>query len=326
LKYNKPEKMKLLKNILALVGIIVVISSLLFAAQTSPETLESARQDAAPQIDKNVAPEYTISAIDIPEDLNFAGEPVPQDDPEIMERVDREFLVNTYWQSNALLLMKRAHKYFPIIEPILAKNGIPDDFKYLAVAESGLQNVVSYAGATGFWQIMKGTGREYGLEINDNVDERYHLEKSTEVACEYLKKWKDKYGSWTLTAAAYNAGPGAINKFMGIQQVDDYYDLLLGDETGRYVFRIMAIKEILSNPEKYGFQVDKKDMYSAVPTFQVEITEPVLSFAAFAQQYEINYKILKRHNPWLREPHLNNSSRKKYIIEIPNKGYYRMGK
>ena len=183
--------------------------------------------------DKYVAPEYTISAIDIPEDLNFAGERVPQEDPEIMERIDREFLVNTYWQSNALLLMKRSHKYFPVIEPILSMHGVPDDFKYLAVAESGLQNIVSPAGATGFWQIMKQTAREYGLEVNSNVDERYHLEKSTEVACKYLKKYKEKYGSWTLAAAVYNAGPGSISKFMNIQQVDDYYDLLLGEETGQ---------------------------------------------------------------------------------------------
>jgi len=319
--------MKFLKNILMLLGVMVVISSLIFAAQQSnPFSSVQLPGDEANSSNKNVANEYRISAIDIPEDLNFAGEEVPQADPEIMERVDREFLVNTYWQSNALLLMKRANKYFPIIEPILAKNGIPDDFKYLAVAESGLQNVVSHAGATGFWQIMKGTGKEYGLEINANVDERYHLEKSTEVACNYLNKWKEKYGSWTLTAAAYNAGPGAINKYMGIQQVDNYYDLLLGQETGRYVFRIMAIKEILSNPDKYGFEINNEDMYQAVPTFKVEVAEPVLSFADFAQQYEINYKILKRHNPWLREPHLNNASKKTYTIEIPNKGYYKVSR
>lgn len=305
-----------------LLGVFFVVSTLIFAVQDSVSDAEDATDMAANDIEKSVATEYRISAIDIPENLNFAGEKVPQDDPEVMERVDREFLVNTYWQSNALLLMKRSHKYFPIIEPILAKNGIPDDFKYLALAESGLQNVVSHAGATGFWQIMKGTGKEYGLEINGNVDERYHLEKSTEVACEYLNKWKKKYGNWTLAAAAYNAGPGAINKFLRIQQVNDYYDLLLGQETGRYVFRIMAIKEILSNPEKYGFDIKTEDLYTAVPTFKVEIDEPVSSFADFAQQYEINYKILKRHNPWLREPHLNNSSRKKYTIEIPNKGYY----
>ena len=318
--------MRILKNILMLLGVFFVISTLIFAVQNTTIQLDESNDMAEHEPDRNVAPEYRISAIDIPEDLNFAGEKVPQDDPEIMERVDREFLVNTYWQSNALLLMKRAHKYFPIIEPILAKNGIPDDFKYLAVAESGLQNVVSPAGATGFWQIMKGTGREYGLEVNSNVDERYHLEKSTEVACKYLKKWKEKYGTWTLTAAAYNAGPGAINKYLGIQQVDDYYDLLLGQETGRYVFRIMAIKEILSNPNKYGFDIEKDDLYTSVPTFKVEIDEPVPSFADFAQEYEINYKILKRHNPWLREPHLNNSSRKRYVIEIPNKGYYKTAK
>ncbi|MBM1107600.1 lytic transglycosylase domain-containing protein [Aurantibacter crassamenti] len=315
--------MKLLKNILMGLGVVFVISTLIFAIQDKTIVSESTDTDIT---DKSVAKEYRITSIEIPEDLNFAGEKVPQDDPEIMERIDREFLVNTYWQSNAVLLIKRAHKYFPIIEPILAKNGIPDDFKYLAVAESGLTNVVSHAGATGFWQIMKGTGREYGLEVNANVDERYNLVKSTEVACKYLNKWKSKYGNWTLTTAAYNAGPGAINKYLGAQQVDDYYDLLLGQETGRYVFRIMAIKEILSNPEKYGFDIPKEDLYTAVPTFEVEVDEPIFSITDFAKQYEINYKILKRHNPWLREPHLNNQSGKKYTIQIPNKGYYRGSK
>ena len=310
-----------------LLGVFFVISTLIFAIQNNDDSEGGDAQDVVENdVEKSVSDGYRISTIEIPEDLNFAGEVVPQDDPEIMERVDREFLVNTYWQSNALLLMKRANKYFPIIEPILAKNGIPDDFKYLAVAESALTNVVSHAGATGFWQIMKGTGKEYGLEINGNVDERYHLEKSTQVACDYLNRFKKKYGSWTLTAAAYNAGSGSINKFMGIQKVDDYYDLLLGEETGRYVFRIMAIKEILSNPEKYGFEIEKEDMYNAVPTFQVEIAEPVASFADFATKYEINYKILKRHNPWLREPHLNNASGKKYTMEIPIKGYYKIAK
>ncbi|MGB5460552.1 MAG: lytic transglycosylase domain-containing protein [Eudoraea sp.] len=318
--------MRIIKNMLMILGVVFVISTLIFAVQQG-DNFGAEYQGKDIQLkDKNVSSEYRISAIEIPADLNFASEKVPQEDPEIMERVDREFLVNTYWQSNALLLMKRAHKYFPVIEPILSKNGIPDDFKYLAVAESGLQNVVSHAGATGFWQIMKGTGREYGLEINDNVDERYHLEKSTEVACKYLQKYKEKYGSWTLAAAAYNAGPGSINKYMGIQKANDYYDLLLGEETGRYVFRILAIKEILSNPEKYGFDIENDDLYNAVPTFNVVVEEPVQNFADFAQQYEINYKILKRHNPWLREPHLNNTSGKTYTLEIPNKGYYKVSK
>ncbi len=316
--------MRYLRNILALIGFLFVIGSLIYGIQLQQgKNQEITKAQEIKENEKNVAEAYQISAIDIPEDLNFAGEAVPQQDPEVMERVDREFLVNTYWQSNALLLMKRANKYFPIIEPILAKNGVPDDFKYLAVAESGLQNVVSPAGATGFWQILKTTGREYGLEVNDNVDERYHVEKSTQVACDYLKKWKERFGTWTLTAAAYNAGPAGIQKYMRIQKVSDYYDLLLGEETGRYVFRILAIKEILSHPEKYGFEVEGDDLYKKVPTFTVEVDTVVNSWADFASLYEINYKILKRHNPWLREPHLNNSSRKKYVVEIPNKGYYR---
>lgn len=319
--------MGILKNILMLLGVVFLISTLVFAIQQKEvPTLSMEKEGVHSEVKKNVAKEYIISAIDIPEDLNFSGELVPQDDPEIMERVDREFLVNTYWQSNAVLLIKRAHKYFPVIEPILAKNGIPDDFKYLAVAESGLQNTVSSAGATGFWQLMKNTAREYDLEVNDNVDERYHLSKATEAACRYLQRYKDHYGSWTLAAAAYNAGPGSISKFMGIQQATTYYDLLLGEETGRYIFRILAIKEILTHPEKYGFEVDMEDMYSTVPTFTVEIDKPVANFADFAKEYEINYKILKRHNPWLREPQLNNASGKKYTIEIPNKGYYKMSR
>jgi len=320
--------MRFLKNSLMAIGLLSVLSTLVFAVQqgvASAEETPSQGPAAGGGDDTRVSPAYQITAIDIPEDLIFAGEEVPQEDPEILERIDRAFLVNTYWQSNALLLMKRAHKYFPVIEPILAKNGVPDDFKYLAVAESGLQNVVSPAGAAGFWQILKATGREYGLEVNDNVDERYHLEKATEAACRYLKRYKEKYGSWTMAAAAYNTGTGSIDKFMNIQQVGDYYDLLLGEETGRYVFRILAIKEILSHPDKYGYVVEKEDLYNNVPTFQVEVDTPVANFADFARQYEINYKILKRHNPWLREPHLNNASGKKYQIAIPMKGYYRTG-
>ncbi|HEA22326.1 MAG TPA: lytic transglycosylase domain-containing protein [Pricia antarctica] len=321
--------MKILKNGLLILGLFFVVSTLIFAVQGTSQNVEPSNNlidSVEVNSEKRVAQGYRISAIDIPADLNFAGETVPQNDPEIMERIDREFLVNTYWQSNAVLLIKRANMYFSIIEPILAENGIPDDFKYLAVAESGLQNVVSGAGATGFWQIMKATGQEYGLEVNSNVDERYHLEKSTQVACKYLNKYYKKYGTWTLAAASYNAGTGSIDKYLGIQQVNDYYDLLLGQETGRYVFRIMAIKEILSHPEKYGFDVKDEDLYKAVPTFNVDLDEPVLSFADFAQKYEINYKILKRHNPWLREPHLNNSSKKKYVIEIPKTGYYKATK
>ncbi|WP_420400078.1 lytic transglycosylase domain-containing protein [Flagellimonas sp.] len=316
--------MKHVKNVLAVIGLVVVVGSLIFAVQSKPGDFVQANSgEQSAENDKNVADGYRISAIEIPEDLNFAGEAVPLDDPEVLERVDREFLVNTYWQSNALLLMKRANKYFPIIEPILAKNGIPDDFKYLAVAESALIDVASPKGAAGMWHFMRATGREYGLEVNANVDERYHIEKSTQAACEYINKWKKRFGTWTLTAASYNAGPAGVQKYMNIQKVENYYDLLLGQETGRYVFRILALKEILSNPDKYGFDVGEEDFYNTVPTFSVQVDTAVTSWADFAKLYEINYKILKRHNPWLREPHLNNASRKKYVIEIPNKGYYR---
>jgi hypothetical protein len=231
--------------------------------------------------------------------------------------MDRELLVNTYWQSNGFLLLKRAHKYFPIIEPILEAYGVPDDFKYLALIESGLQNVTSTAGAKGFWQIMKSTAKEYGLEVNANVDERYNLILSTKVACEYLLKAKQRFGSWTLAAASYNAGMNGIASELERQSVDNYYDMLLGQETGRYVFRIVALKEITNNAKKYGFNYTDDDLYNYPPTFSVEVDTAVSDFVQFAEGFGINYKQLKIHNPWLRETFLNNKSRKKYNIEIP---------
>ncbi|MGM0635628.1 MAG: lytic transglycosylase domain-containing protein [Bacteroidota bacterium] len=267
--------------------------------------------------------EYNVFSLEVPSKMNFAGEQVPLEDPEIWERFDRELLVNTYWQSNGILLIKRAEKYFPIIEPILEKNGIPDDFKYLALAESGLMPVVSPAGATGFWQIMKSTGKEYGLEINDNVDERYHIEKATAVACEYFKKSKEKFGSWTLAAAAYNAGNTGISRQLERQSVSNYYDLLLVEETSRYVFRILALKEIVGDYDKYGFKVDEDHFYDEVSTRQVKVDTAVSDLADFARKFDISYKVLKRHNPWLRENKLNNSSRKEYWIEIPNENQYK---
>ena len=283
---------------------------------------EGTRVTSEPNTENDSDP-YSIHALPIPEDIHFAGEEVPIEEPDIKERLDKELLVNTYWQSNALLLIKRSKKYFPVIEPILKANGIPEDFKYLAVAESGLQNVVSPAGATGFWQLMRTTAKEYGLEVNKNVDERYHLKKSTEAACEYLKKAKERFGSWTLAAAAYNAGRAGVLNQQGRQKVDNYYDLLLGEETGRYVFRILALKEILSDPDKYGFKLEETDYYQWIPTYELEIDEAVANFADFSKKHGINYKILKIHNPWLREAFLVNNSRKKYVIELPKEGYYK---
>jgi len=305
--------MKTIKNLLAFVGLLSLAALLIFAVQDAPSD---------DNLEKKIINDYNVYALNVPEKLDFAGEALPLNNPDILERMDRELLVNTYWQSNGLLMFKRANKYFPIIEPILERHGIPEDFKYLAVIESGLQNVTSPAGAKGIWQIMKTTGRENGLEINENVDERYNLELATEVACNYLLKAKERFGTWTLAAASYNAGMAGISRRLKDQGVDNYYDLLLGQETGRYIFRIVALKEILNNPDRYGFNFRYKDLYSAVPTYKVEVDTVVTDFVGFAERFGINYKILKLHNPWLREKHLNNKSRKKYLIQIPKEGYY----
>tara|TARA_B110000902_G_scaffold3688_1_gene4246 strand:+ start:77 stop:979 length:903 start_codon:yes stop_codon:yes gene_type:complete len=269
--------------------------------------------------EKNTADSYTIKALKIPDELTFAGEKVPTELYDIKERMDRELLVNTYWQSNGLLLIKRAHKYFPIIEPMLKKYGIPDDFKYLAVAESGLENNSSSAGAAGFWHFLKSSAKEYGLEVNQNVDERYNLEKATKVAADYLKKSKKRFGTWTLAAAAYNAGNARIARNLKKQQVTDYYDLLLNNETSRYVLRIVALKEVLSYPKKYGFEFEKEDLYTSPATRTVKVDTVITNIASFAKGFNINYKELKLHNAWLRENKLNNKSRKSYKITIPVK-------
>ena len=269
--------------------------------------------------EKNTADTYTIKALKIPDELTFADEKVPTELYDIKERMDRELLVNTYWQSNGLLLIKRAHKYFPIIEPMLKKYGIPDDFKYLAVAESGLENNSSSAGAAGFWHFLKSSAKEYGLEVNQNVDERYNLEKATKVAADYLKKSKKRFGTWTLAAAAYNAGNARIARNLKKQQVTDYYDLLLNNETSRYVLRIVALKEVLSYPKKYGFEFDKEDLYTYPETRTVKVDTVITNIASFAKGFNINYKELKLHNAWLRENKLNNKSRKSYKITIPVK-------
>ena len=307
-------------NTLSKIGMAVVIfgvCSLCINAVQDASTDET--------MEKKIINNYNVYALPMPAYMDFAGEAVPLHNPDIRERMDRELLVNTYWQSNMFLIIKRAHKFFPKIEPLLAQYGLPDDFKYLAVAESGLDNVKSSAGAAGFWQFLKGTGREYGMEINDYVDERYNLEIATEKAAEYLKNSKERFGSWTGAAAAYNAGNGGVNKEMKRQDVTDYYDLLLNSETSRYVFRILAFKEILSNPEKYGFNFREKDLYTAVPTYKIIVDKPVENFAQFAKDNGINYKILKLHNPWLRDTYLRNASGKEYFIEIPENGYYTSG-
>jgi len=293
-------------RIIALIGISVFIGSLLIFAISisSVKTL----------FHEGTAQYFPIS-------VEFSGEKTPLNISDVRERFERELLVNANLDASTLLIIKRANRSFPIIEPILAKYDVPDDFKYLAVIESGLANVVSPSGAKGIWQFMPETAKEKGMEISESVDERYHLEKATEAACKYLIEAKAKFGNWTLAAASYNGGMTGVNKQIEIQKVSNYYDLLLNDETSRYVFRILALKEIMKNPTKYGFTFTNEELYENIPTRKLEIDSSITDLASFALAQGINYKILKIHNPWLRDKKLVNTTKKKYIIEIPTKGY-----
>lgn len=259
---------------------------------------------------------YAVS-FDLPTELSFAGEPVPLNLPDVRESLDKELQINIYFHSNTLFLIKRANRWLPQMQEILRKHDIPEDFKYLPLIESNLLNDVSPKQAVGYWQILKESGREYGLEINNEVDERYDPIKATEAACRYLKKAYDKFGNWTLVAASYNRGMSGLQRALDNQQVNSYYDLYLNDETSRYVFRILAIKEIIRNPTKYGFKVDERHLYQKEPLRYVDVSETIHDLVSFSKQHGINYKLLKRHNPWLREEKLTVKKGKTYRIAIP---------
>ena len=283
----------------------------------------NARSDSVEQDEDLAGPEdkYSVYPVDIPAELEFAGEQVPINYFDVREALDRELLVNTYWQSHTMLLIKRANRFFPVIEPILLEKGLPEDLKYIAVAESDLTNAVSPARAVGFWQFVKPTAVEYGLEVNDEIDERYHLERSTAAACDFLKKSYEVYGNWTMAAASYNMGRRGLNSQVERQKQDNYYDILLNEETGRYIYRLLALKLILNDPAKYGFHVEQEDLFHLIPCHQVTVEGPVEDFADFAEEHGINYKMLKIFNPWLRDNKLTNQKGKAYQINIPHKGF-----
>ena len=262
---------------------------------------------------------YAIFPFELPDQLSFAGEAVPLEYFDVYEALDRELLSNTFFHSQTIRMIKMANRYFPVIEPILEMHGVPGDFKYLAIAESNLSNAVSPAGAVGFWRITRGTAQDYGLEINNEVDERYHLEKSTHVACEYILESLEDYHSWTMAAASYNVGRRGIDRQIERQKEESYYDLLLNEETARYVFRILAYKLILEDPASYGFHLSNKDLYQPVTYDVVNVDGPVADFADFAKEHGTNYKMLKYLNPWLRDNNLTNSHQKTYEIRIPQK-------
>lgn len=255
----------------------------------------------------------------VPSQVSFAGEKVPLNRYEVYERLDRELLTNSFYHTSTFYILKLIPRYFPLIERILKEEGIPEDFKYLCVAESSLQHLKSPAGAEGFWQFLSATGRGYGLEVNEFVDERYHVEKATRAACKYLKEAYAKFGSWTAAAASYNCGMGGYSNYAAYQGTRNYYELLLPEETNRYIFRIIALKLILSQPENYGFKLDPSQTYKPVPTTVVSVNYPITNLSSWAQQQGTSYKMVRLLNPWIRGKEIPNKSGKTYNIEIPKK-------
>lgn len=301
---------------LSFIAFSVIIGGLFFNSRPAVNNL----------VVKNSAGTQVIffTAVTLPEKLDFADEDVPLENFDVRESLDREMLIVTNFHSQDLLYLKKTDRYFSVIEPILKKNDIPEDFKYLALAESGFfEKIISPSGAVGLWQFMKDAAIQYGLEVNDEVDERYHIEKSTEAACKYLKYSFTKYRSWTMVAASYNAGLTGMNRQIDVQDSRNYYDLLLNEETSRYIFRILALKLVIGDPEKYGFQVSDEEKYPIIPFNEVKVTGSINSFTDFARANNINYKLFKQFNPWLRQPYLKNPKGKIYTVKIPEVGKYR---
>lgn len=256
----------------------------------------------------------------IPVQVSFAGQTVCTDRYDLRERLDRELSSFCYMHSSTMLMLKRANRYFPVIEPILKVNGVPDDFKYLMTIESNLDTRArSYRGAAGLWQFMKEAGKEYGLEINNNIDERYHIEKATHAACRYLKQAYKRYGNWMSAAASYNAGMGRISSSLKAQEAETALDLWLNEETSRYMFRILAIKTIFSHPSRYGFRLTTENFYPMFTYDTDTVTTGIANLTAYAQSHGITYAQLKDANPWLRDTKLENKSGRTYVLKIPHK-------
>lgn len=310
--------MKNISQFLSVATLLVVFGYISFN-EVRHRSRPRAMSDDGVAVSRYVAEEGPFPAVslNVPKEMSFAGEPVPLHIPDVYERLDKELQINTYFHSNTIFLMKRANRWLPQIEKILRENDVPDDFKYLPLIESNLLNDVSPKNAVGYWQILKDAGKENGLEITKEVDERYDPLKATEAACRYLKRAYRKFGNWTLVAASYNRGMGGIERALENQRVNTYYDLYLNEETSRYVFRILAIKEIAENPSKYGFKVNPEHLYKEEPLRYVEVDKTIKDLVTFAKQHNTNYKLIKRHNPWLRDESLTVKNGKHYRIAIP---------
>lgn len=290
-----------------------LLSGLLFTSYVKPEK----GKDSANSEVRELKIPQAIHAVPIREKYTFGGENVPIQNFDVRERLDRELLVNTYWHSNSILCIKAAQRYFPVIEEVLAKYRIPDDFKYIPVIETSLRNETSPAGAKGIWQFMKPVAESYDLEVNEEVDERYHFEKATEAACRHILRYKQRFGTWTLAAAAYNAGEGNLSKELGRQGEASYYDLNINDESSRYVFRLLAMKDIMEHPDDYGFFIQPEEKYNRNGTRKIEVNTPIANLGEWARQHGTTYRMLKLMNPWLRTSSLTNKLKKTYQIEVP---------
>lgn len=308
---------------LGLCSVLIILLSTSKSQTNANVAIENAvkkNNDSASDYRQFVRNQYQVYAIEMPSSMTFAGEKVPKMNIDIKERLDREFHVNTYWHSQTFLFYKRSGRWFPIIEQILKQEGVPEDFKYLCLIESGLDNVVSPSGASGFWQFMKKTGLDYGLEINEHVDERFQLEKATKAACEYLRAAKEQFGTWTLAAASYNMGRTGLNNRLIAQKVNSYYDLHLNNETSRYVMRIIAAKYILSEPYYYGFNLREKDIYQPYLIKKILVTQNILDLYNFASKNNTNYRTLKILNPWIKGSKLLVTKGETYEISLPKLG------
>ena len=295
--------------------IAIILSTLTLSVQIFIFATDKSDEDAIyTQALKN---DYRIYSPVLPDTLKFAGEKVPLDVYYVREGLDREILSNMYWHTNTILNMKRAYRFFPVIEPILKRHNIPDDFKYLCVIESNLMNVTSPAKAQGYWQFIKATGKKYGLEISEEIDMRNSLEASTEAVCKFLKALYNQFGSWTLAAAAYNCGENGLQRQLNLQEVNNYYDLRLNSETARYVYRIMAMKLIMQNPQDYGFHLRYKDMYPQIPYRTAELKGQNIDLYQFAKEHNTTYKMLREMNPWIITNKLTNKANKTYTVRLP---------
>lgn len=305
--------MTLLKKIFLALAVLSILAALLIFSSLSPDKDKKGSTSSLPE-----DAVQRINIPKIPQNLDFAGEPVPLKDNEVRERIDREILAICFWHSSIIQNLKFSRRYFPIIEELAKKHGIPDDFKYLAVTESSLRNATSVAGAKGIWQFMPETAASYDLFISNEIDERYNFYKASDAACQLLKNLKNKFGSWTLAAAAYNCGEGRVKERMSEQGGTTYYDLVLPDETMRYVPRIIAMKEIMKNPAKYGYALSEDDYYESLPDYKkIVVNGSISHWPDFCKEHKISYKMLTQHNPWILGYSLNNTDGRVFEVLIP---------